>query len=220
MQINTEHFLGMTVIAILLSFVSLLFIGCSNNNPQLISVSEDNSGEGLASDDEMMTTSQKIGDNGSLDVSETAGTIYVHICGCVVNPGVYELQSGSRLCDGVEAAGGFTAEAATDYANLAGVMEDGIQYDILSEEEVSALSVSNSDNEETSHYDCEGRLNINLATEEELKLLPGIGEAKAEGILKYRDENGDFSAITDLMNVSGIGQSIFESIEGYITVER
>ena len=63
------------------------------------------------------------------------------------------------------------------------------------------------------------KLNINSADEAELTLLPGIGDTLAAAIVQYRQENGDFAAVEDIMNVSGIGEKRFENIRDYITIE-
>ncbi|MBR5793623.1 MAG: ComEA family DNA-binding protein [Anaerotignum sp.] len=62
------------------------------------------------------------------------------------------------------------------------------------------------------------QININTAGTEELILLPSVGEGRAEDIIKYREENGDFSRIEDIMRVSGIGEKTFEEIKEQITV--
>ena len=63
-----------------------------------------------------------------------------------------------------------------------------------------------------------GKININTAPLEELILLSGIGEGRAADIMKYREENGDFGRIEDIMQVSGIGEKTFEEIKERITV--
>lgn len=64
----------------------------------------------------------------------------------------------------------------------------------------------------------DGKLNINSATQQEISMLPGIGEALSKRIIEYREENGPFEEITDLKEVKGIGTKLFESISQYITV--
>lgn len=61
-------------------------------------------------------------------------------------------------------------------------------------------------------------VNINTATIEELTAISGIGESKAQAIISYRNENGNFKSITDIMNVTGIGESLFAKIKEFITV--
>ena len=148
---------------------------------------------------------------------EEHGICFVHISGAVKNPGVYELPEGGRLYELVEAAGGFTEDAAQDYCNLAQTVSDGCQYRIPTIEEVSGgsgLEVFLAD----SHYTAEGLLDINLAGREELMLLPGIGETRADAILAYRDSVGRLESTEELMNVSGIKQGLYEQICPYIVV--
>ena len=141
--------------------------------------------------------------------------VYVHVCGAVAKEGVYVLTKGSRGIDAVQAAGGFTAEAATAYCNLAEVLADGIRLYIPTQKEVDAGTVPVGAVQEKQPT---GMVNINTAEKEELMTLPGIGASKAESIIKYRAKVGRFQTIEELMNVSGIGESLFESLSDKITV--
>ena len=137
--------------------------------------------------------------------------IYVHICGEVNNPGVYELAEGSRIFEAVEAAGGFTEEAAQASLNLAQVISDEEQIVILTQDEA----------EEKARLEREqaaGIVNLNTASKEQLMTLTGIGESRAEDILRYRQESGGFQAIEEIMNVPGIKESAYLKIKDSITV--
>ena len=137
--------------------------------------------------------------------------IYVHICGEVNNPGVYELAEGSRIFEAVEAAGGFTEEAAQASLNLAQVISDEDQIVILTQDEA----------EEKARLEREqaaGIVNLNTASKEQLMTLTGIGESRAEDILRYRQESGGFQAIEEIMNVPGIKESAYLKIKDSITV--
>lgn len=137
--------------------------------------------------------------------------IYVHICGEVNNPGVYELTEGSRIFEAVEAAGGFTEEAAQASLNLAQVISDEEQIVILTQDEA----------EEKARLEREqaaGIVNLNTASKEQLMTLTGIGESRAEDILRYRQESGGFQAIEEIMNVPGIKESAYLKIKDSITV--
>lgn len=136
---------------------------------------------------------------------------YVHVCGEVNNPGVYELPEGSRIFEAVDAAGGFTAEAAESSLNLAETIADGMQLVVLNKEE--AQNAAEMAVEQTS-----GLVNINKASKEQLMTLPGIGESRAEDILRYREESGGFQKIEDIMKVSGIKDAAFQKIKDSITV--
>lgn len=137
--------------------------------------------------------------------------IYVHICGEVNNPGVYELAEGSRIFEAVEAAGGFTEEAAQASLNLAQVISDEEQIVILTQDE--AAEKARQEREQAA-----GIVNLNTASKEQLMSLPGIGESRAEDILRYRQESGGFQAIEEIMNVPGIKESAYLKIKDSITV--
>jgi competence protein ComEA len=145
--------------------------------------------------------------------------IYVHICGEVVSPGVYELLGSSRVKDLIFAAGGLTQKASPDYVNQAEVLTDGKQIYIPSKEEVKDLGknknlVTPNDTED----ETKSLININTASKEELMTIPGIGEAKAGSIIKYREECGNFNSIEDIKNIEGIKDGVFNKMKEYITV--
>lgn len=140
---------------------------------------------------------------------QTEETVLVHVCGAVKSPGVYELPASSRIIDAVSAAGGCLADAAPDEINLAQKLQDGDQIRILTKEQAQSQGYPEAQ-EET--------LDLNRADKAQLMELPGIGEAKAEAILAYREEVGRFQTIEELKNVSGIKESIFEKIKDKIMV--
>lgn len=155
----------------------------------------------------------------------------VHICGAVYNPGVYELPDGSRVMDAVTAAGGFLEDADQSACNLAQAIVDGCQIYIMTREESSVLleeeksagiqpqksleGVQTADAGERAEA---GKVNLNTADAAALKTLPGIGDSRAAAILAFRQENGAFSCIEDIMKVSGIKQAAFDKIKDRITV--
>lgn len=147
----------------------------------------------------------------------------VYISGAVKEPGVYRYQGTARVCDAIEAVGGFRKNAATDSINLARILEDGEQICVLTIKEAAAKKkkssqkVQEKEEKHSSGKQSGGKVNINTATEAELMTLPGIGEAKAALIVGYRKENGSFSKIEDLMQISGIKEGIFQKIKDHIT---
>lgn len=141
------------------------------------------------------------------EVSEAQDSIFVFVCGAVVNAGVYELPAGSRVFEAVAMAGGFSEDAAVSHINQAEVLEDETRLYIPTMDEIM---------EEQSESD--GKVNINTAAKEELMTLPGVGEAKAALIVEYREEHGSFRAIEDIMNISGIKEGLFGKIKDYIKV--
>lgn len=149
------------------------------------------------------------------DVVASEDTITVYVCGAVVQEGVYELPTGSRISDALLMAGGYDENALHGYVNLAERLEDGERIyfpDYQELEELGIVPISSTESSES------GLVNINTADAEMLKTLPGIGDAKAADIIAYREEHGAFSSIEDIKNVSGIGESIYNRISSGITV--
>jgi competence protein ComEA len=154
------------------------------------------------------------------------GTVKVFVCGAVLQEGVYTLKEGSRIDSALKLAGGFAQDADTDYVNLAETVEDGqkIYFPREGEEVTEAQSketatTSSSDATGSQGQENSALVNINAADIEGLKTLPDIGETRAQRILAYRQSNGNFASKEDIKNVSGIGDSIYESIKDYITVD-
>ncbi len=159
--------------------------------------------------------------------TDTASQMCVYICGSVVNPGVYYMKNGTRICDLIELAGGMTDEACKNYWNLAEELYDGRMIYVPTAKEVEEnLSPdmwkengsSSAGNTNIGSTATDGKINLNTATKEQLMTLTGIGESKAVSIIKYRTENGSFSSIEDITNVSGIGEAMFNKIKDDITV--
>ena len=152
-------------------------------------------------------------------------TVFVHVCGAVENPGVYELAGDARVYQAVEAAGGFLPEACEEYVNQAGALTDGKRLYIPTEDEVRELSQAGKDTlteelllQSDSETDpADGLVNINTASMEELCTLPGIGEGKARHIISYRESTGKFEQIEDIMKVEGIKEGLFGKIRDLIT---
>ncbi|NLA27593.1 MAG: ComEA family DNA-binding protein [Firmicutes bacterium] len=135
--------------------------------------------------------------------------ITVHLVGAVHAPGIYHLPIGSRVYELLEAAGGATEDGDTISINLARPLFDGEQVIIYCTGETApALDAASPG----------GKVNINKASVEELMTLPSIGEVRAKRIIEHRDKYGFFSDISEIMDVSGIGQGIFNQIEDLITV--
>ncbi len=145
-----------------------------------------------------------------------SSAIYVHVCGSVRLPGVYELSQDSRMIDAVTAAGGFLEEASKDSINLALPIADGMQIYVPSMEEAQAMPGG------TAAFDAgkeDDRININTASVAELCTLPGIGESRAQSIIAYREENGSFLEESQIMNVPGIKDAAYAKIKDKIRVK-
>ena len=161
-------------------------------------------------------------ENNGVSEEKTDNSIIVDVKGAVENPGVYKLKEGDRVQDALETAGGWTDEADEYQLNLA---ERGYDEMVIwvpakgEEEEEGAPAFSNTETSEgtMANNSDEDTVNINSADESELSELPGIGPAKAEAILGYREENGSFSSPEELTEVPGIGEKTFETLKEQIT---
>lgn len=168
--------------------------------------------------------------------------IFIDIKGEVVNPGVYELDNGSKVIDAINASGGLTSNAYTRYLNLSKKLkdEDVIIVNNLSEiEEIKESKnkeiiketsnsvsievtdvITNDYVNETDNSNQEYKLiNINTASIEEFTTINGIGTSTAKKIIDYREKNGYFESVEDIKNVSGIGEKKYEQIKEYITIK-
>jgi len=162
------------------------------------------------------------------DDTQTAGSDkkrFVYICGAVNVPGVYEVEQNARLYEVVEAAGGLREDAAEESVNQARQIEDGEMIRILTQEEAAQAGdeeagegAENDVKAETAN-DSDGRINLNLATVAELMTLPGIGQAKADSIVRYREKNGAFSSIEEIKQVEGIKEGVYNRIKDNIKVK-
>lgn len=142
--------------------------------------------------------------------------VIVHVSGAVVSPGVYEIDSGMRVYDAINAAGGFLNSASDDNLNLAQIITDGEKITVLTKKQAKKIKKSDGGKSGT---DNEMLININTASKEELMNLPGIGEAKADAIIEYRENNGGFKSTDEIMGISGIKEGVYSKIEKYITVK-
>ena len=150
-------------------------------------------------------------DDSTKDDSNT--DIYVHICGAVINPGVYQVPVGTRVYQALELAGGSSDDAYLSGINLADKLADGQKVYIPAEGE-NAEGILSTDSGGVQSV----MININTASEAELMTLPGIGQSRAKDIINYRVKNGLFESIDDIMKVSGIKEAAFEKIKDLIKV--
>lgn len=169
-------------------------------------------------------------------------SIMVDVKGEVINPGIYKLKTASRVIDAIEMAGGVSKNADTSIINLSKKLKDEMVIIVYSHYEVKnfkqtkkieqvveencvngyenikndACVTNNNGNENKEKAN--SVISINTATKEQLQTLPGVGEAKAQSIIDYRNKNGLFTKIEDIKNVSGIGEALFEKIKNNITL--
>ncbi len=167
----------------------------------------------------------------------------VDIKGEVINPGIYTVKEESRVIDVIRLAGDLTEVADTSVLNLSKKVKDEMVIIVYSYDEVvnftatkekeeieqeaclsqngiqnDACIKDSTDDTSSSSVVISGKLSLNTATLDELMTLPGIGEAKAQAIIEYREEVGAFQNIEELKEVSGIGDAIFDQIKENITI--
>lgn len=229
------------VILILSVFITVLAVACGEQEIALSEVSAqteaadsltnsigaaDMSGAALV--EETGSASGETGATATTATGETAdaaasagrtGVVCVYVCGEVMTPGVYELSEGARIYEAVMLAGGLTDEADSSVINQAELVTDGMMIRIPAKgsDEAAAAEEAYVSGQVLSS-DGTALVNINTADAAALTTLPGIGESKAAAIIAYRQENGRFTAIEDLRNVSGIGDSTYERLAPLITV--
>jgi competence protein ComEA len=169
---------------------------------------------------------------------EEVKKVYVDIKGAINNPGVYEMDSDSRIIDVIKMAGDLTDQADTSILNLSKIVEDEMYIIVYTKDEINEYKEKNISNTaiakeieknimcpddkndaciNTNNVSINGKININDASKEELESLTGIGESKAESIIEYRNNN-KFESIEDIKNVNGIGDSLYEKIKDNIEV--
>lgn len=168
--------------------------------------------------------------------------IKVDIKGAVKNPGVYEINSNRRAADAIAISGGLTNDADTSTINLSKNLTDEMVIIIYTKEEVAEMlkgstsikyiekecicpKIENDacidnviDNKPDTNTSNEQKVSLNSATIDELMQLPGIGEVKAKVIIAYREENGGFKSIEELLEVNGIGESTFNKIKDQLSL--
>ena len=169
----------------------------------LISCNRETSME-IISDSESIVSAEDIHGNESEDVK--GSMITVDVCGAVLSPGVYDLYEGDRIIDAINAAGGMMDEANADTLNKADFLSDGQQVRVPFVGEEQAAEID------------DGKVNINTADVSILTTLPGIGETRAKAIIEYREQNGDFANVEDIMNVAGIKEGTYNKFCDMIKV--
>lgn len=179
---------------------------------------------------------------------ESNNTIYIDIKGAVKSPGVYEVNNDSKVIDIINLAGGLNKNASTKYINLSKKLNNESVIYIYTNNEINTFikeqnkeplteckcetenikscidnkssiiekgqdTITNQDKKEDN-----SKININTASKDQLTSLTGIGDAKANAIIDYRNKNGNFKAIEEIKNVSGISDSLYEKIKDNITI--
>ena len=153
----------------------------------------------------------------SAPARESRPEIYVHLLGQVEHPGLFVLHDGDRALDAVAAAGGFTPTADQGQLNLARPLVDGEQIVVPAIGEAPPV-VSGLPPPGSGASAAGGKINLNSADQAALETLPRVGPALAQRILDWRNTNGRFTAIEDLMSVTGIGEKTFDGLKALVTV--
>ena len=204
---------------ILIATITILYQNNQNKNEEVIDIFKEES-----------ETERESAEDVQQKTDETIEKVIVDIKGMVASPGVYEVDGSARVNDVISLAGGLIEGADTSRINLAKIVTDEMTIIIYSKEEIlekykneicicDCPDITNDaciNTERTEENNI--LININTASKEELMTISGIGQSKAESIIKYREENGLFNTIDDIKNVSGIGETLFEEIKNYITV--
>ena len=140
----------------------------------------------------------------------SGATLFVHVSGAVRAPGLYRLDDGARVVDAIAAAGGFADGAAEDAVNLARTLTDGEQLVVPVVGAQPAATAAGAPRD--------GRVNLNTADAAALDTLPRIGPALAARIVAWREQNGRFTSVDDLLAVPGIGDKMLESLRDLVAV--
>ena len=228
MKIIRKILYPLTIVLILFVIVCIIFVKINLKNKQYKDIEID---------------SNIIKENDIEEKEETEDEpikYHIDIKGAINNPGVYELSSNLTVNDAINIAGGLTKDADTSVINLAKKITDEMVIIIYTKEEVKKSNIVdtvikvvekecvcpnikndgclNTEIDDTiSNKENNELININTATEEELKNIKGIGASKAKSIIEYRTKNGNFKSIEDIKNVEGIGDTLYETIKIYIT---
>ena len=148
-----------------------------------------------------------------------SGELVVDVAGKVRDPGIVVLEAGSRVVDAVDAAGGAKRGAAVTGLNLARVLTDGEQI-VVGQPPVPGLAASAAPSgapSGTGPDASEGLVNLNTAGLTELDELPGVGPVTAQAIIDWRDANGGFRAVDQLLDVQGIGEKTLADLAPLVT---
>ena len=222
MQDKVRKIKGLCVLGILM----IILAGCKKDDSlteiQLSENTDTGTDSKAASDntENMADTGEETREEAAEEAEDDRrDTVFVYVGGAVNSPGVYELKRGARVYEAIELAGGVTAEAAPELINQAEVAADGARIYVPDSDEAEGFRNGTGGLETGVTEGAEkGKVNINTAGKDELMTLTGIGEAKAESILEYREENGKFENIEELMQIGGIKEGVFNKIKDDITI--
>ena len=205
------------IIGIVITIIVMFFIYKKADKKEIINM-----------DDEILVMANSTSsDNAKKEGDDMEDIIVVHVSGAIKSPGVVKLKQGARIEDAIEKAGGLKDNADISNVNLAYVLEDGVKIIIpeKGDDEQTVNIVSSSVGDEiilkfnSNEEEKKTKVNINKASQSDLESLSGVGPSLASKIIDYRNNNGKFSNIEDIKNVSGIGDNKFEAIKDYICIK-
>ena len=214
--------------------VATAFCGCGSRDEEIVPLEPANTSAGIIAEDKTASVPEDAKAGGNLEESHAKVTVYV--CGAINDPDVYVLPEGSRLIDAVNTAGGLNDDACIELLNLATPVADGQKIYIPTRDEVEEAIAqgdelygatvnitantpgANNDNDVSGQNSAPNLVNINTADSATLMTLPGIGQSKADKIIAYREANGGFSCIEDIMLVGGIKEGLFNKVKDKICV--
>jgi competence protein ComEA len=171
---------------------------------------------------ESLGTESAGGSGATTSTTERGGLLMVHVAGAVAHPGVVRVESGARVIDAIEAAGGGVPNADLDRLNLAAKVADGQRIAVAIGGAPAPAEVAGGSGTVTGAADPSGGppplININTATSTELEALPGIGPTLAEAIVAERERRGGFRSVGELQDVRGIGEGRYADIKDLVSV--
>ncbi len=186
---------------VLASACIYLIIGCNDHKvPELVQDESTTVFEGVS------------GAPGKTDgegAQETSSRMCVYVCGQVMQSGVFYFEEGARVYEAIEAAGGITEKGDASAVNQADILSDGQMIYVPEKGENASVSGQGTG----------ALININTADKTALMTLSGIGESRASDIISYRESNGAYTCIEDIMNVPGIKEAAFNKIKDHICVK-
>lgn len=197
----------------LLIIAALVLCGCTSGEQQSLEITSGQNEQGQENKKESQDNPEK--EVTARAAEDTSGQVTVYVCGAVCRPGVYTLDETARMAQAVEAAGGMLETADVNALNLAQFLSDGqmIRIPLIGEAQQTQETQP-----EAQDGQPDGRININQADAAQLQKIPGVGQAKADAIIRYREENGNFKSIEDIMQIDGIKEASYAKMKDYICV--
>lgn len=146
------------------------------------------------------------------------GPVWIDVKGAVTTPGLYRLKNGARVNEALQAAGGPLDNADMRQVNLAKQLSDQQVVYVPRQGEKAPASIGSTTEESNSSADSGSIVNLNTATKEQLCQITGIGDKKADLILQYREQHGQFKSVDELTQINGFGEKTVAKIKDQVAV--